>query len=127
LLQRAHSTRNSSLKQLQSLHLAYNQLESFEDRTFQSLTSLQTLELNNNQIKTINSNLFKELNNLQALFLNANKLERVDEVATFETMKKLTRLDTRPYRLENFKFNFIMQKNEKKRTCHFENENNKNE
>ena len=30
------------------------------------------------------------------------------------------------YRLENIKFNFIMQKNEKKRNCHFENENDEN-
>ena len=111
---------------MQSLHLAYNQLESFENDTFDRLVSLQTLELNNNQIKTIDTSLFKELKNLQALFLNANQLERVDQVATFETMRKLTRLDTRPYRLENIKFNFIMQKNEKKRNCHFENENDEN-
>lgn len=90
----------SNLKQLVSLDLSYNIIETLDRRLFSSLINLESLYLNNNHLKTLEGNIFSDLMNLKKLDLYYNKLEALNVNSFVGLENNLKELDLNNNRLE---------------------------
>nr|AGJ51085.1 variable lymphocyte receptor C [Petromyzon marinus] len=79
------------LKDLNELHLNYNQLKSLPPAVFDRLTKLKELWLNTNQLQSIPKGAFDKLTKLETLQLHTNKLQSVPDGA-FDSLAQLSDL-----------------------------------
>lgn len=68
----------SDLKQLVSLDLSHNSIESLDRRCFSNLISLENLNLSNNRLKSLDESIFSHLKKLKKLNLSHNNLKTLD-------------------------------------------------
>ncbi|CAD6199920.1 unnamed protein product [Caenorhabditis auriculariae] len=67
----------SSSRELKSLNLAHNRINTISNRAFQDLENLQQLRLNNNHLRTLSAMVFSNLRNLRYLDLSHNKIVKI--------------------------------------------------
>ena len=91
----------SILKQLVSLDLSGNFLESIDKRTFSELANLEALNLSGNRIKSLDENIFSDLKNLRQLDLSSNRLEKLDS-RLFIGLENLCELNLSGNKLTHF-------------------------
>ena len=96
----------SNMKQLISLDLSSNCIESISKSAFSDLINLKYLNLNSNRIERIDENVFSSLNNLQVLNLSRNLLTSLDP-KLFAGLGNLISLDLNSNDLSNFDLDIL--------------------
>ncbi|XP_072046677.1 uncharacterized protein [Amphiura filiformis] len=79
-------------RNVESLDLSYNQLETVNGESFIFLTSLQRLDLSYNQLENVSGKSFIHLASLQSLDLSHNNISKISN-DTFTGLNKLDTLD----------------------------------
>lgn len=77
-------------RKLQHLHLAYNNLQVLEGKSFQQFRNLRSLSITYNQLSDLDPEMFSDLKNLNLLVLTGNNISELRR----NTFTSLTRLQT---------------------------------